>query len=89
MDTYSSAESSSSEADCPALNEDVSAQGPGAAAQDRFDCPAMGGRDARAKLRLIPRPMPAQHFGQFDHGGSNRLALQRVVQGLESREIEG
>ena len=41
-----------------------SSQRPGSASQDGLDSPAMGGKELRAKLPFILRPMPAQNLGQ-------------------------
>ena len=47
-----------------------STQSARAAGQDGLHCPSMGGKELRAKLPFILRPMPAQNLGQIDHGRS-------------------
>jgi hypothetical protein len=42
----------------------LSSQGAGAAVEDGLHRPAMRGKDLRAKLPLVLRPMPAQNFSQ-------------------------
>jgi hypothetical protein len=44
--------------------KNFSSQCAGPATQDGLDCPAMRGKDLRAKLPFILRPMPAQNLGQ-------------------------
>ena len=57
---------------------EFSPQPPSAAGQDGLHGPAMGGKNLRAKLPLILRPMPVQYLGQFDHGQGLALAACRT-----------
>ena len=49
---------------------ELPAQGGGAAGQNGGDGAPMRGQEARAKLLLIRRPVPAQNCGQWDQGPS-------------------